>query len=90
MNNILNDFDNDRNAIIEPSFVAKPIPGFPEIAVTTFSDGIVNSLISLDGIEQVEQISELGSFPIYGMKYNDVYVSFYKSRVGGIVLRFGL
>jgi uridine phosphorylase len=55
MENILNDFDfdNDRNAIIEPWFIAKPISGFPEIAS-----------------------------PIYGMKYNNVYVAFYKSRVG--------
>jgi uridine phosphorylase len=78
MENILNDFDEDKNAIIEPWFIEKPIPGFPKIAVTTFSDAIINTFSALDG---VEQISDIGS-PIYCMKYNDVYVSFYKSRVG--------
>jgi len=80
MQNILNDFDDDKNAIIEPWFVSKPIPDFPEIAVTTFSGGNTSAFASLDG---VEQISEFGSgHPIYGMKYNNTNVAFYKSRVG--------
>jgi len=78
MQNILNDFDSDKHAIIEPWHIAKPIPGFPAIAVTTFSDGIINAFSALDG---VEQISEMGA-PIYGMKYNNIPVAFYKSRVG--------
>ena len=83
MQNILNDFDNDKNAIVEPWFVSKPISGFPEIAVTTFSSEIINAFSSLDGVEKISEFtSSIESIPIYGMKYNDVYVSFYKSAVG--------
>ena len=76
----LDDFDNDSSAIIEPWFIAEPITGFPEVAVTSFSNGNISALASFEG---VEQLSEFGAgHPIYGIKYCDVSVAFYESRVG--------
>ena len=30
-------FDTDRTAVIEPSMIVQPIPGFPKVAVTCLS-----------------------------------------------------
>ena len=83
MRNILNEFDTDRNAIIEPWYVEKPIPGFPEIAVSTFSKSMIDSFAALDGVEQISKFhSGGGSIPIYRINYNGTPVAFYLSKVG--------
>jgi uridine phosphorylase len=80
MQNILNDFDDDKNAIIEPWFIAKPISVFPEIAVLSFNDGNINTLASFEGVKQISEMS--GGTPIYSIKHDDTNLAFYKSRVG--------
>jgi len=83
MSNLLNEFDDDKSAIIEPWYVEKPISGFPEIAVSTFSKSMVDAFASLGGVERISEFhSGGGDIPIYKMDYNGTPVAFYLSTVG--------
>ena len=83
MQHILNDFDADRNALVEPWYIAKPIPGFPEIAVTTFSADVIGAFSALDGVKQISEFrSGNGVVPVYEMEYAGQPIAFYMSKVG--------
>ena len=81
--NILNEYDYNKNAIIEPWLVEKKVPGFPEIAVTTFSKTIIDAFACMDGVSKMSEFGFAGGrIPVYKMVYNGVPVAFYLSIVG--------
>ena len=41
---LLTEFDPDRNAVINPDIIHKPIPGFPETVVSVFSHNLFDSI----------------------------------------------
>jgi len=83
MENILNEYDYNTNAIIEPWLVEKPVPDFPEIAVTTFSKKIIDAFAAMDGVSKISGFGSAGGvIPIYKIIYNGVSVAFYLSIVG--------
>lgn len=80
---LLSEFDEERNAIINPIDCINNIDGFPSIAITCFSGKLFKSIVdSFDG----EVIGVIGNADIesniYKINYNGIEVAFFQSRVG--------
>lgn len=70
-------------AFFTPSDTTKPIDGFPEICVSTFSQGIIEKFSSLDMVEKIaELITANGVIPVFRIRYKGTDIAFYLSRVG--------
>lgn len=66
-----------------PTDVIKPIDGFPEICVSTFSKEIIDRFASLDGSEIIAYLCTAnGKYPIYQTTYGGKKIAFYLSLVG--------
>ena len=70
-------------ALFSPYDITKKIDNFPEICVSTFSEGIIQKFSSL---EHTKKIAELytanGMIPVYKIRYKGTDIAFYLSRVG--------
>lgn len=80
---ILNEFDKNKDAVINPLDFLKPIDDMPKIAVTCFSRLTFDRLVEeLKG----EKIGETGmaniNVPIYKVQYNNIEVALFNSPVG--------
>lgn len=83
MENILNDFDWDKSAILEPWMTIKKLDNFPEIGVATFSGKLMESLKEWDNTEQIGEITTAnGASPIYKIIYEGQPVAAFKALVG--------
>ncbi len=77
-----------RTEITEPPLftaldTTKKIEDFPEICVSTFSENIIQKFASLDGIEKIAELHTAnGAAPVYKIRYKDIDMAFYLSRVG--------
>ncbi len=77
-----------RTEITEPTLftaldTTKKIEAFPKICVSTFSENIIQKFASLDGIEKIAELHTAnGAAPVYKIRYKDVNIAFYMSRVG--------
>ena len=78
-------------ALFSPYDITKKINNFPEICVSTFSEGIIQKFSSL---EHTEKIAELytanGMIPVYKIRYKGTDIAFYLSRVGAPACVAGL
>lgn len=83
LENILNDFDYDKCAILEPSMMVKKSDNFPKVAVGTFSGKLFESLKEWDNVEQLGEITSAnGAEPIYKIVYKGEAVAIFKAFVG--------
>lgn len=83
MENILNDFDYDKSAILEPSMTVMKPEDFPKIGVATFSGKLMESLKEWDNVEQIGEITTAnGASPIYRLIYEGQSVAVFKAWVG--------
>ena len=83
MNILLEDYDSNRLAIIEPKMVAPPLDGFPKTAITCFSKRLLDK--ALEGREKEEICvleTEDGGIPVYRITYKEREFALYMSRVG--------
>lgn len=70
-------------AFFTPSDTTKPIDGFPEICVSTFSQGIIEKFSSLDMVEKIAELTTAnGVIPVFRIRYKGTDIAFYLSRVG--------
>ncbi len=80
---LLEEFDHDRSAIIEPWMISMPIPGFPETVVAVFSHPLFYRLAELlHGEKVAETHGADGHLPIYKVAYKGRYFGFAKAMVG--------
>lgn len=79
------------SVVIEPDYIMKPVDGFPEICISTFSKGIIDRFAAM---EQVEIITSLrtanGTNPVYKITYGGREIAFYLSLVGAPACVCGL
>lgn len=91
MTTIFNNFCKDKNAFINPADVLKPLPSFPEICVTTFSQKIIAEFIEQNNAKVIANlISANGIVPVYEIRYNNMSVGLFLSRVGASACVVGL
>ena len=80
---ILNDFDSAVTSTFNPEDVEKKIDNFPKVAVTCFSERLINKIVSTFGGEEISCIhSANGIIPIYRINYKGIEIALFMSRVG--------
>ncbi|MBQ9308535.1 MAG: nucleoside phosphorylase [Clostridia bacterium] len=80
---LLEEFDPDRDAVISPDMIVRPIPDFPEVTVSCFSYQLFESTLALfDSVQIGELHSAVGLNPIYRVEYKGKRFAFFQSRVG--------
>ena len=70
-------------ALFSPSDTTKRIENFPEICISTFSEAIIQKFSSLNtAVKIAELYTANGMIPVYKIRYKDIEIAFYLSRVG--------
>jgi uridine phosphorylase len=80
---ILEEFDDNRKAIINPEDIEKEIEGFPKVGVSCFSSTLFNRLIDIFKPRMIAKTCTASmEVPIYEMDYRGVKVALFISCVG--------
>lgn len=80
---LLEEFDFEKDAVINPDIVHKPVPGFPETVVSIFSHRLFQRVVeALDGKRIAETHDVDGVWPIYEVQYGGCRLAMYKARLG--------
>ena len=91
MTTVFHHFFSDQNAMINPCDITKQIDGFPEVCVTTYSEGIINHFIEKNGGEIIAHLySANGTLPVYEIRYGNARMGLFLSRVGAPACAAGL
>ncbi len=77
---LLYDFDDAKTAIINPEDFIRKLDGFPEIAIATFTDRIID--IVFQGKEKEIITTLLGNVPVYRLNYKGLEVALLISKTG--------
>lgn len=71
-------------ALLNPRDTVKPVEGFPEVCISTFSKAIIDRFAALDGVEIIAHLYYAGGLiPVYRISYGGREFAFYLSLVGG-------
>ena len=69
---LLEEFDTDVDAFINPNMVVGKIENFPEVTVSCFSKQLFDKVLSFFDAKKIAEIhSAVGRNPVYEIKYND-------------------
>lgn len=83
MRNLLNEFDEDKEAVINPKDIIERDDNFPKIAVGTFSYQLMEELANFDGINVIGYVNSAnGKSPIYEIDYEGKKIAIFKAWVG--------
>ena len=80
---LLNEFDFDRSAVIEPTYLHHPVENFPETVVSIFSHYLFNRIVDFLGGEKIAETHDVdGVWPVYAVTYTGKRFGMYKARLG--------
>lgn len=80
---ILEEFDENRSAVIEPTMIKSPLPDFPQTSIACFSEALFSkTLESLMHREAGSVKSANGRVPVYEVEYGGKRFSFFMASVG--------
>lgn len=80
---LLLQFDETKNAIIDPDMVHHAVPDFPETVVSVFSHYLFASVLNFLGGKVIAQTHDVdGIWPVYEVSYKGKRFAFYKARLG--------
>ena len=80
---ILEEFDEEKRAIINPDSYENKVSNFPKIGITCFSQKLMDKYIeALNGKKIAEVRNANGATPVYKIRYNDTDIALFTSRVG--------
>lgn len=83
MGTVFQKYPKEKRAFINPEDFTKQNPHFPELCVSTFSNGIIDKFASLNNVKVIDHLyTANGSVPIYQIIYKNTPIAFYLSRVG--------
>ena len=81
---LLNEFDENRNAVINPDMVHHKIENFPDTIVSVFSRQLFQAIVEFLGGVQIAETHDVdGIWPVYEVEYKGKRFAFYKGRLGG-------
>ena len=67
---LLNDFDENKEAIIMPEMCASRIDNFPEVTISCFSEKLFNKVLATFNFKKIGDVhSAVGLNPIYEVEY---------------------
>lgn len=80
---ILEEFDDVKDAVINPSHIKTKDPNFPKVAISCFSHKLINKIIEEYNPEIIGNTTNANMvFPFYKINYNGVDVAVFMSAVG--------
>lgn len=80
---LLTEFDIDRDAVINPDMIHKPVEGFPETVVSIFSHHLFQKIVTLLGGREIARTKDVdGTWPVYEVTYQGHRFAMYKARLG--------
>ena len=80
---LLQGFDTDKKAVIEPGMIFSAVPDFPETVVSVFSHELFYSLTTSLGAKIITQTNDVdGVWPIFQVVYRGKRFGFCKARLG--------
>ena len=70
-------------ALLNPRDTVKPVEGFPEVCISTFSKAIIDRYAAMNGVEVIAHLYYAGGeIPVYRISYGGSEFAFYLSLVG--------
>lgn len=80
---LLQEFDIEKKAILNPDELENRIDNFPKIGVSCFSKKLVDKYVELYNPKQIAEISNAnGRTPVYEIQYKGTRIALFMSRVG--------
>jgi len=80
---LLEEFDREKNAVINPTIIHKPVDGFPETVVSIFSHSLFDRIVDFLGGQKIAQTKDVdGIWPVYEVNYKNHRFAMYKARLG--------
>ena len=80
---LLNEFDFNKTAVIEPWFVNQPVENFPETVVSIFHHTLFSRIAEFLGGKMIAETKDVdGHWPVYEVNYKGKRFAFYKARLG--------
>ncbi len=80
---ILEQFDKDKKAVIEPEMIAKKVPEMPTTVIGIFSDVLLEEIIFLLKAKEIACLKDIdGIWPIWKVFYEGIEVAVTKARLG--------
>ena len=80
---LLEEFDFDRSAVIEPWFVHQPVEVFPETVVSIFHHTLFQRIVDFLGGKVIAETKDVdGHWPVYEVQYKGHRFALYKARLG--------
>ncbi|MCI8465060.1 MAG: nucleoside phosphorylase [Lachnospiraceae bacterium] len=91
MTTIFHHFCENKHAFINPSDTTEKIDGFPEVCITTFSEGIIRKAAQGSAAKVIAHLySANGAIPVYEIEYHKKKMGLFLSRVGAPACVAGL
>lgn len=83
---LLEEFDESKSAIINPSHVHKKVEGMPEVAIACFSHELFNKIVAGGKCIKIDELHNTGeSKDVYEIDYNNHKFALFKLGVGAPV-----
>lgn len=80
---ILNEFDPEKRAIIDPDMMFGPVENFPETMISIFSHQLFNKIRDFLGGRIIAETHDVdGVWPVYEVSYKGKRFAMYKARLG--------
>lgn len=80
---ILEEFDETKEAIINPTDYEKGIPNFPKIGITCFSQKLMDKYVEAFNGEKIAEIRNAnGETPVYKITFDGIDIALFTARVG--------
>ncbi|MBQ9930585.1 MAG: nucleoside phosphorylase [Oscillospiraceae bacterium] len=80
---LLSEFDFEKDAVINPDIVHKPVADFPETVISIFSHQLFGRVVeALGGVQIAETHDVDGVWPVYAVQYGGHRFAMYKARLG--------
>ena len=80
---LLEEFDSNRFAVINPDMCADKIENFPEVTISCFSEKLFNAVLNFFEAKEIAAVhSACGLNPIYEVEYKGKRFAMFKSMVG--------
>ena len=80
---LLEEFDFDKSAVIEPWFVHQPVEGFPETVISIFHHTLFQRIADFLGGKVIAETKDVdGHWPVYEVQYKGKRFALYKARLG--------
>jgi len=80
---LLTEYDETRDAVINPDIAHHIIPDFPETMVSVFSLHLFSALLEFLGGRKIAETHDVdGIWPVYEVTYRGKRFAFYKARLG--------